>query len=380
MAKKLDDLRDKVMKSDFAPIPNIYNKFKSQFCATESDLVRNIPSFANIKSKLYYARNNAAGVKKIKCKSIDEVEVPLQFRDFLFYDYKDESSNTRIIILVRPNQLEKIPSIKFFESDGTFDCTPEPFVQLYTIHGDLGSDEDHTRIVPLIYVLLNKKTEETYKKLFEILKQNIPGWEPVKFLTDFELAAMNAIKIVLPSVVIKGCYFHYSKNVWKKAKQLDLTKDAISQRHVRLSALLPLLPRKFISYQGWCYIMEDCPDTDAIQTFNDYMVSQWLENDSFVDIWCVHGERHRTTNAVESWHKKLNSAVPKNANLYQLLNVLKEDADLQTVVVTQYKSNAPPAKRCAQTTIMKNSWITYVTDQLLKNKISVGHCLEKLRV
>nr|XP_049693357.1 uncharacterized protein LOC126053954 [Helicoverpa armigera] len=65
MAKKLDDLRDKVMKSDFAPIPNIYNKFKSQFCATESDLVRNIPSFANIKSKLYYARNNAAGVKKL---------------------------------------------------------------------------------------------------------------------------------------------------------------------------------------------------------------------------------------------------------------------------------------------------------------------------
>ncbi|KAF9417149.1 hypothetical protein HW555_005660 [Spodoptera exigua] len=152
---------------------------------------------------------------------------------------------------------------------------------------------------------------------------------------------MNAIAIVFPSVVIKACYFHYSENVWKKAKQLDLTKDAITQRHVSISALLPLLPCKFIS-EEWCNIMEDCPDTDAIQTFNDYTVSRWLEKESFVDIWCVHGERHRTTNAVESWHKKLNSAVPKNANLYQLLNVLKEDADLQTVVVTQYKSNAPP--------------------------------------
>ncbi|CAH2099833.1 unnamed protein product [Euphydryas editha] len=105
---------------------------------------------------------------------------------------------------------------------------------------------------------------------------------------------------------------------------------------LRLSALLPLLPRKFIS-EGWCYIMEDCPDRCAIQTFNDYIVSQWLENESFINTWCVHGERHLTTNAIESWYKKFNSAVSKNANLYQLLNVLKEDADLQIVVATQYE-------------------------------------------
>lgn len=374
MLKKLNDFRGTVVNSDFTPIPRIYNKFKSEFYNNEINLVKNIPSFVSIKSNLYKARNREAGVSKIQYKSASEVEIPSRFRDFVFYDHKNESSSTRIVILSSPNQVALIPKLKLFECDGTFDCCPAPFVQLYTIHGDLGSDEDHTRIIPLIYVLLNNKKEETYKTLFEILKQKIPEWDPLKLITDFEQAAMNAISTVFPSVVLKGCYFHYTKNVWKKAKDLNLTKNTITRRHVRLSSLLPLLPRQHIS-EGWCYIMEDTPNTEAIQEFNNYMVSQWLEDESFVDIWCVHGERHRTTNAAESWHMKINTTVPKNSNIYQLLIALKEDANLQTVISNQVKT-----KRCAGETIIKNQWIKYVTDQLVDKKITVGHCLEKLKI
>lgn len=378
MAKEINKLRETVLKSDFTPIPKIYNTFKSQFSEAEHNLVKKIPTFKNLKTNLYVARNKDAGVSKIKCKSVDEVEIPSQFRDFVLHDYEDES-NTRIIILAHPNQLTQMAKIKVYQCDGTFQCCPLPFLQLYSIHGDFGSDEEHTRMVPLIYVLLNSKTEKTYITLFEILKQNIPGWEPSKFMTDFEQAAMNAISTVFPSVEVKGCYFHFSKNVWKKAKDLHLTKDAITRRHVRLSSLLPLLPRDLIS-EGWCYIMEDSPETGAIEAFNNYMVSQWLEDESFVDTWCVFSERHRTTNPVESWHMKLNTTVPKNANLYQLLKALKEDADLQSVVTKQYTTNAPNAKRRVTETLVKNQWIKHVTNQLLEKKISVGHCLEKLRL
>ncbi|CAH0596921.1 unnamed protein product [Chrysodeixis includens] len=110
------------------------------------------------------------------------------------------------------------------------------------------------------------------------------------------------------------------------------------------------------------------------------MVSQWLEDENFVDVWCVHGERNRSTNATESWHLKLNSTVPKNANLYQLLVALKEDAALQIVVATQIKNRAPHVKRCAEETVINNQWIKHVTDQLVDQKISVGHCLEKLKI
>ncbi|XP_053618109.1 uncharacterized protein LOC128679717 [Plodia interpunctella] len=377
--QKLHECREKVLSSNFSPIPNIYNNFMSEFENAGLDLLKKLPSFGNIKSSLYNARNKKAGVTKIQCNLPEEVIVPLQFKEFVLADYYNESSETRIIVFADSEVLEQIKHIKIYFSDGTFECCPKPIVQLYSIHGDLGSNEEHTRIVPLMYVLLNRKTEEIYTTLFQVLKEHIPDWEPLIYVTDYEQAAMNAISKVFPSVEVKGCYFHFSHNVWKKAKALNLTKEKRLRKHVALSALLPLLPREFIS-DGWCYLMEDSPESNEIQQFNDYMVTQWLEDENFVNIWCVHNQRHRTTNAVESWHKKLNSTLPKKPNLFQLLKVLKDDASLQKVNIKKHNFELPNPKRRLTKVIANDNWFKHVTNELLSGKITVGHCLEKLRL
>lgn len=247
IAKELHDCREKVLSSSFSPIPNIYNKLKADFSDAGLDLIKKLPSFSKIKTALYKVRNKQASISKIQCKFAQEVEIPSQFKDFVLCDHYDESSNTRIIIFADKNILKYVKLIKFYLSDGTLDCCPKPFVQLYTIHGDLGSDEEHTRIVPLIYALVNRKNEDLYKKLFQLVKEQIPEWEPLQYITDFEKAAMNAITTIFPSIEIKGCYFHFTHNVWKKANKLNLTKDKRFRKHIALSALLPLLPREYIS-------------------------------------------------------------------------------------------------------------------------------------
>lgn len=379
MAQKLNECREKVLSSNFSPIPRIYNDFKSEFHNAGLNLLKKLPSFASIKSSLYDARNKEVGVSKIQCNLPEEVTIPMQFKALVLVDYFDRSSNIRIIVFADKETLEHIKHIKVYLSDGTFQSCPKPFIQLYSIHGDLGSNEEQTRIVPLFYVLLNRKNEETYTTLFRLLKSHISDWEPLKYVTDYEKAAMNAISTVFPLVEVKGCYFHFSHNVWKKAKALNLTKDKRLRKHVALSALLPLLPRNFIS-DGWCYVMEDSPESKDIQEFNDYMVTQWLDDESFVDIWCAYNQRHRTTNAVESWHKKLNSTVPKRPNLFQLLKALKDDIDLQKVNIKQYNFELPNFKRRLTEAIVTDNWFEHVTNQLLSGKITVGHCLEKLKL
>lgn len=136
---------------------------------------------------------------------------------------------------------------------------------------------------------------------------------------------MKAITEIFPSNMIKGCYFHYNKAVWKKGRELGLvkSKDIKKKRMVSLSAVLPLLPQAEIR-NGWDYIIRDENEDSDVANFKTYMEKQWLE-DSFIKVWCAFGEKHRTTNALESWHHKLNSAVgQKGPNIMNLLNLQKK--------------------------------------------------------
>ena len=42
--------------------------------------------------------------------------------------------------------------------------------------------------------------------------------EPTHISSDFELAAINAIKEVFNNTEVQGCYFHLVQNMWKHLK------------------------------------------------------------------------------------------------------------------------------------------------------------------
>ncbi|GBN18405.1 hypothetical protein AVEN_189334-1 [Araneus ventricosus] len=76
------------------------------------------------------------------------------------------------------------------------------------------------------------------------------------------------------------------------------------------------------------------------------MVEQWLENQTVGLMWNYYGERHRTTNALEGWHSKINKAFGKNhPNIFEVILRLKEDAAYYDLVRAKAELNIPPQKR-----------------------------------
>jgi len=64
-------------------------------------------------------------------------------------------------------------------------------------------------------------------------------------LTDFELAAINAVKQVFPEVTVKGCNFHFRQAVLRRLKQEGLQQayeSETSYPEVRTLMSMSMLP------------------------------------------------------------------------------------------------------------------------------------------
>jgi hypothetical protein len=303
-----------------------------------NELVTKIPPFSKVKSAMYKYRNKSANLKKIYYKTLDDIEIPEKFHSFLLGAFIDE--DIVIIIFCSDEAKDIMKTCNLFFGDGTFKSCPHPFTQLYTLHGDLGSSQQTTNIVPLVYALMNKKSTEAYTALFSIVKSQIPEWKPHTFQSDFEAAAMGAFKKVFKLTSIKGCYFHFTQAIWKKGGELGLNKSKFLRKQVALSAVLPLLPEDKI-IEGWFYIASLSPDGEQSKKFRKYMLQFWLKDD-FPKVWCVFGAKHRTTNALEGWHNKLNRKINKKfPSLLRLLNVLYEDNKISIIKSIQNQPSKP---------------------------------------
>ena len=76
-----------------------------------------------------------------------------------------------------------------------------------------GSKQKFTQ--SLAYALLSNKKQSTYEPVFKKLRElstvnGVPTFAPPKWMVDYEMAQINAIRKVFGNdVEISGCYFHY---------------------------------------------------------------------------------------------------------------------------------------------------------------------------
>ncbi len=100
---------------------------------------------------------------------------------------------------------------KLWLCDGTFECAPAPFVQLYVVAAQSPSN----RILPVCYFLLQDKHSDSYSCLWEEIKQELPkdyddGPETLKI--DFELGACNTFKAVFPDAKVCAYVLHHNES------------------------------------------------------------------------------------------------------------------------------------------------------------------------
>ena len=95
---------------------------------------------------------------------------------------------------------------------------PSLFEQVYCVHGLRGGltplEDGH--LLPSFFALLPNKSQETYMRMWEAMKQLCPRAYPTHILMDFEKAAENAFSHFWPNTFVKGCFIHLTQNIFRK--------------------------------------------------------------------------------------------------------------------------------------------------------------------
>lgn len=105
--------------------------------------------------------------------------------------------------------------------DATYKSCPKTMYQLFNIAGYF---EDTDGLIPLMVIPMSNKNQRLYtiilNEVVRILRTfNIDLTKITnEFMPYFEIGLRNSIKEVFPNSILDGCFFHYTKLLWKHAK------------------------------------------------------------------------------------------------------------------------------------------------------------------
>jgi hypothetical protein len=173
-------------------------------------------------------------------KTLNELIIPDRLRLHLGEDiikYDGSIGGDRILVFTTTHLMDVLRDSKDWGCDGTFSVVPKLFDQLWCLHVRLA----HT-FVPVVYCLLNSRTESIYTHVLNILKTIRVGLEPKSISLDFENAELNAFKKVFPEIEHRACFFHLQQSVYRKLCKLNLKQLYETNTEFRLEVnMIPAL-------------------------------------------------------------------------------------------------------------------------------------------
>lgn len=298
-------------------------------------------------------------------KTVHDVEIPEEFVKFMIghYTYKNES----VLVFTTKENVQLLQKAQYWLMDGTFQCSPKPYIQIYTVHARVGSEDGVNKILPLVYGLLSHKTQNCYKIFLEILRcQALSCFDirlsPKFIILDFEIAAINAVKLVFPDCAQKLCFFHLTQTIWRHIQSAGLAKRygtdpgfAHKMRH--LAALAFLEPHEIPS--AFQMLKENIFPEEAkeiVEWFEKYYINgsfqrRTLKNPQFPpEMWCIYDRYVSsvpvTQNALESWHNRWNTLLNrKKWNLFKTIAEFQKEQKNTECTIERITSSEPMAKR-----------------------------------
>ncbi|XP_034944772.1 uncharacterized protein [Chelonus insularis] len=219
--------------------------------------------------------------------------------------------------------------------DGTFRCIPqlkEKITQLLTIMVKIeNKSTKECKAVPCMWVLMTHKTTECYDKLFKHIQKRFPTFSPSRYMSDYEVAVGNAIEATYPNIQATHCYFHYSQAIMKRARKLKL----ISSQHNKFTdpdifiILKQIISLALLEPSQIEITFQQCKKNclkdfgDFFKNFFVYFEKFWIKKITPSE-FSVNNVSDRTNNNIESYHKQLNSKLPKNPVPAQFITTIKQ--------------------------------------------------------
>ena len=157
-------------------------------------------------------------------------------------------------------------------------------------------------------------------------------------VSDFERAVWSAVSSTLSGVVQRGCAFHFGQAVWRNVQSLGLQQAYASddgvRRLCRKTLALPFLPADAI-VDAVTALQHEARHHNLLTQHLTYIEQNWVQSSVWPpSAWSVYRQPVRTNNDVEGWHHQLNAkAHHGRLNMYQLIQLLKAEADMVTVNV-----------------------------------------------
>ena len=220
----------------------------------------------------------------------------------------EEEQERRLLVLGTQTMVGILRNASNWMIDATFKVVPALFYQLLVIHGIY---RDH--VFPCLYILMPNKSEETYDRVFGIVKNIIGRDSPTQVIADLELAMHNAVVRVWPEVEIRGCYFHLTQALWRKVQEVGLatsySNDENVCRQIKLMAALAFLPP------------EDVPE--AFDQLKDETIDEGFEVGlysyfelNYVGRKPARGPRRRPRFGIEMWNvrQRTQQGIPRTNN------------------------------------------------------------------
>ena len=147
-------------------------------------------------------------------------------KDYI-YEYTTKNNKNKkqstMFIIINKTMLYNLTneSITQYFGDATYHCIP-PTIRRYKLYVISGFNLKEKKIILCCYALIPDEKNETYNKLFDILKNNYK-FNPKIFTIDFCRASTKAIKNNFPSCIIIKCFFHWVKALWGNMKKNGYT-------------------------------------------------------------------------------------------------------------------------------------------------------------
>lgn len=240
--------------------------------------------------------------------------LPFCYFNNTIYNEKSKKQE-KYVLFTSSIQIKKIDECEKLYMDGTFHCSPKNYYQLFNI---IWREKKTGILLPLIFILMTSKSFFLYQDIFENIKTLLSNnnisidFKKVFIMMDFEKGARKAIKKVFPKCKLLGCYFHYTKALWNKAKKQGLFKKEIFKDTYTLIFSLKIYV--FIPTEEKKEYLERLKnlykEKRQFKSFLYYFEKYWSVNDflNFED--CDRTDFiARTDNACENFHNNLNKLV-----------------------------------------------------------------------
>eukprot|EP00102_Acyrthosiphon_pisum_P025256 XP_016662466.1 PREDICTED: uncharacterized protein LOC107884573 [Acyrthosiphon pisum] len=149
-------------------------------------------------------------------------------------------------------------------ADATFKVVPSSpkCRQLFVMHFNIQNYS-----IPIIYVLMESKTETAYTLVLRKCKALFPAIQPVCIMTYYENALKNAFSNIYPESIQNACYFHYVqclvKNIRKNGLSNYVKNNREAQTCVKMVSVLALLPPNKID-EGYQVIRKYARDNNVL--------------------------------------------------------------------------------------------------------------------